>query len=661
MTGIVVAPVMVRLSPIAYRIHPALPAIGRSRPGSLWYFARFNLLPASGESLMCVLVGAVAQRNVVPLLMDGLKHLEHRGYDSAGLAYLDDDAAVGARRCVGKVRDLQQSLEVSPLSSRVGIAHTRWATHGQPEERNAHPQLSHGEVALVHNGIVENYEVLRKILLDDGYQFLSDTDTEVIVHLVHLYMKRGQPLIQAVRGAVQHLSGAYAIAVLSAAEPDCLVVAQHESPLVIGVGDDEQFVASDASALLSVTRRFIFLEDGDVAALTRKGVHVIDSAGRAATRSVEQLDLSADIVDKGDYPHYMLKEIFEQPQALIDTLEGRVSRGSLLIEGLGFRSAQLIDRIRALHIVGCGSSFHAAETARYWIESLARIPCSVDLASEYRYRLAAVPPDCLFVILSQSGETADTLAALRHAQGNGYLATLAVCNMPESSLAREADLCLATRAGSEIGVASTKAFTAQLLAQLMLAILLARRNWAHSNKEHVLIRQLIRVAPNVQAVLALSAQIETLAAQLLPHPHALVLARGSMYPIAREAALKLKEVGYVHAEAHAAGELKHGPLTLVDAAMPVIALAPTSQWLEKIKCTLHEVNARGGRLLVFTDADSGIEPGTDRAVIRLPRVDELVSPIVYAVAVQLLAYHLAVLRNNDVDQPRNLAKSVAVE
>lgn len=610
---------------------------------------------------MCGLVGAVARRDVMPILLDGLKRLEYRGYDSAGLAFITGASTLGSRRCVGKVGDLEKSLAVSPLSSSTGIGHTRWATHGEPEERNAHPHLSHDSVAVVHNGIIENYEVLRKILEGEGYRFQSDTDTEVVAHLVHLYLKRNPGLFEAVQDAAQHLTGAYAIAVMAVSEPDCLVVARQDSPLVIGVGDGEHFVASDTGAMLPVTRNFIFLEDGDVAELRRGDLTIVDSSRKRVQRPPRQLEMTNDLADKGSYAHFMLKEICEQPRALIDTFEGRIVRDALMPERLGLRMTDLLERVRSIHLVACGTSLHAAEAARYWIESSAGLACTTDYASEYRYRSPVVPPDCLFIALSQSGETADTLAALRYARAAGYLATLAICNVAESSLVREADMTLLTRAGPEIGVASTKAFTTQLASLLMLTGLFARCGRTPGNEQQRFCRQLLGIPASVQYVLDRQQEIEEAARFFIGASHAFFLGRGSMVPIAREGALKLKEISYIHAEAYPAGELKHGPLALIDAQMLTVILAPSNRWLDKTRHGLREIQARGGQLLVLTDAASGIEPAPGLTRIRLPEAHEMVAPLTYSVALQLLAYFAAVQRGTDVDQPRNLAKSVTVE
>jgi glucosamine--fructose-6-phosphate aminotransferase (isomerizing) len=614
---------------------------------------------------MCGLIGALAQRNVTPLLLDGLKRLEYRGYDSAGVAFFDN-GAIGVRRRVGKVAELEALLDGAMPDSRIGIGHTRWATHGEPEERNAHPHLSRGTVAVVHNGIIENYEGLRKMLEFMGYEFQSDTDTEVVAHLIHYHLTQSpeQGLLGAVRVAVRQLSGAYAIAVMHRDEPETLVAARQGNPLAVGLADDAHYVASDAVALLPFTDRFLFLEDGDVARIGARTLEIFDAEGATVERAAQRLDIDSAAADKGPYKHYMLKEIHEQPDALADTLQSCTGRGTLLADGLGLADGALLKRIKAVHLVACGTSAHAAEVARYWLEAEAGLPCMVDLASEYRYRSPVVPKDCLFVTLSQSGETADTLAALRYAQQAGYAGTLAVCNVPGSSLVRESDSSLMTRAGPEIGVASTKAFTTQLLCMRLLTSLLAsrrRRGMAKAKAEAELIEQLRRISGQVEEVLHLNRRIELVARDFADKTSALFLGRGAFHPIAKEGALKLKEISYIHAEAYAAGELKHGPLALVDPHMPLVMLAPRNALLDKLRSNLREVQARKGRLYVFAEAQTGIEPAEGLELIEMPACDEVAAPITYTVALQLLAYHVAVLRGNDVDKPRNLAKSVTVE
>ena len=611
---------------------------------------------------MCGIVGAVADRDIVPVLVEGLQRLEYRGYDSAGLAVLEPGRGMRRLRAVGKVQKLRDALTTEPASAPLGIAHTRWATHGVPSDRNAHPHISRDGVAIVHNGIIENHDALRSDLKARGYEFTSDTDSEVIAHRVHLHLDSGLSLFEAVKRTVAELHGAYALAVISEREPDTVVVARAGCPVVIGVAADGHYVASDVSALLPVTRQFMFLEEGDVAALHRRSLEVVDREGKAVERPLRESELDADAVERGEYPHYMLKEIHEQPRAVAQTLEERVVGGRLLEAAFGPAAVEALRKVRAVQIVACGTSFHAGCVARYFIEQLARMPCWVDIASEFRYRQPVVPPDTLFVTISQSGETADTLAALRLAREQGYLATLAICNVPESSLVRESDLVMLTRAGPEIGVASTKAFTTQLSALGLLVVALAKQAGIDREREAQLVNRLIEVPGHLEAALGLDEAVRAMAERIKDKHHALFLGRGAMFPIAQEGALKLKEISYIHAEAYAAGELKHGPLALVDADMPVIAVAPNNDLLEKLRSNLEEVRARGGELYVFADPESGIEPSEGVHVITMPRhVTYLQAPIVYTVPLQLLAYHVALLRGTDVDQPRNLAKSVTVE
>jgi len=611
---------------------------------------------------MCGIVGAVAGRDVVPILMEGLRRLEYRGYDSAGIAVLNGSKHLTRLRTVGKVRMLDEALEQTPTAGKIGIAHTRWATHGVPSERNAHPHISHDGLAIVHNGIIENHDELRADLERRGYKFSSETDTEVIAHRVHYHLDTLKDLFKAVRATVAELEGAYALVVVSEHDPERLILARQGCPVVIGLGDDENFVASDVAALLPVTRRFIFLEEGDVAEVRRKTVRILDRDGNTVERPVRESELSSDAAEKGLYQHYMLKEIHEQPRAIADTLSERVVGGRLLAAAFGPDANEIFRRTHTVHIVACGTSFHAACVARYFIEQIAKVPCAVDIASEYRYRSPLVPPDSLFVTISQSGETADTLAALRLAKQSGYLATLAICNVPESSLVRESDLVMLTRAGPEIGVASTKAFTTQLAALGMLVVALAKHHGADAERERGLVNQLIELPGMVEKTLALDAVVKRLAERFADKHHALFLGRGALYPIAMEGALKLKEISYIHAEAYPAGELKHGPLALVDGDMPVVAVAPNNDLLEKLKSNLMEVRARGGELIVFADPESGIRPSDGVTVIEMPRsVTYVQAPVVYTIPLQLLAYHVAILKGTDVDQPRNLAKSVTVE
>ena len=610
---------------------------------------------------MCGIVGAVAERNVVPILMEGLRRLEYRGYDSAGIAIRTEEGISRIRR-VGKVQELQTALDESPVRGGTGISHTRWATHGVPNESNAHPHLSSNTIAIVHNGIIENYEELRNDLKSKGYEFTSDTDTETVAHRIHYNLQNAEDFVGAVRATVAELEGAYAIAVISADHPDQVVIARQGAPAVVGLGIGENFVASDVAALLPVTRNFQFLEEGDVALVERKQVTIWDERGNIVERPVRESALDADAAERGEFRHYMLKEIYEQPAAVARTLDGRIADGRVLDASFGPLANDALDKTRNVHIVACGTSYHAGLIARYWIESLCRLPCTVEIASEYRYRNPVVPENTLFVTISQSGETADTLAALRAAREAGYISTLTICNVPESSMVRESDLTMMTHAGPEIGVASTKAFTTQLAALALLTISLARRNGLEERQERALVAQLAETPKLLNDVLSLDESIEALAKHFADKQHALFLGRGVQNPVAMEGALKLKEISYIHAEAYAAGELKHGPLALVDEEMPVVTVAPDDELLEKLKSNLQEVRARGGELYVF--ADPRVQFG-DRVGIHTMRMPALIqdfqAPILYTVPLQLLAYHVAVLKGTDVDQPRNLAKSVTVE
>ena len=610
---------------------------------------------------MCGIVGAIAERNVVPILMDGLRRLEYRGYDSAGIAVRNGDNINRLRRA-GKVQELQKALDESPLEGKVGISHTRWATHGIPNEANAHPHVSSSDVIVVHNGIIENFEELRDELKEKGYEFESETDTEVIAHRVHQHLQDSGDLSEAVRQTVSELEGAYALAVMSISDPDRLVIARAGAPAIVGVGENENFVASDIAALLPVTRNYIILEEGDVAIVELKSITIYDTHDKVVERPVIESELAADAAERGDFGHYMQKEIHEQAKAVARTLEERTANGKVLDAAFGPQAIEVLDNTRCVHIVACGTSYHAGLIARYWIEDLCKLPCTVEIASEYRYRSPVVPENSLFVTISQSGETADTLAALRAAKDKGYISTLAICNVPESSLVRESELVIMTRAGQEISVASTKAFTTQLAALALVTISLARRNGLSEQDERTLVDQLNELPRLIDEVLTLDPAIEALAAHFVDKHHALFLGRGVQNAVAMEGALKLKETSYIHAEAYAAGELKHGPLAMVDEDMPVIAVAPDDDLLEKLKSNLHEVDARGGELYVF--ADPRVQFG-DRVGIRtmhMPAViEDLQAPILYTIPLQLLAYHVAVLRGTDVDQPRNLAKSVTVE
>ncbi len=610
---------------------------------------------------MCGIVGAVAERNVVPILLEGLRRLEYRGYDSAGLALVQAQAPLGRVRTAGKVAALSDQVADRKVTGRTGIAHTRWATHGEPSETNAHPHVSNDVVAVVHNGIIENHAELRERLVSRGYVFESETDTEVIAHLVHLHMADGLDLYEAVRAAVGELDGAYAIGVSHGSDPERIVGARLGSPLVVGIGVGEHFLASDVAALIPVTQRFVFLEDGDVVELTRERVTIRDRSGAEVTRQQVLSELSADAVERGQYRHYMQKEIFEQPDAIANTLEGRLGADRVLEEAFGRKAGEVLDRVGSVRIIACGTSYHAGLVARNWFEGLAGVPCTVEVASEFRYRHPVPDPDTLVVAISQSGETADTLAAVKGARELGFGPVLGIVNAPESSLVRESDLVLMTRAGPEIGVASTKAFTTQLVSLLMLVAVLGRRHRLGARTEAHIVEQLRSLPAVCREVLALDDHINILSGRFAEKHHALFLGRGVQYPVAMEGALKLKEISYIHAEAYPAGELKHGPLALVDADMPVITVAPNDALLEKLKSNLEEVRARGGELYVFADHRAGLKPSSDVHVMEIPDVGENVTPIVYTIPLQLLAYHVAVLKGTDVDQPRNLAKSVTVE
>ncbi len=611
---------------------------------------------------MCGIVGAVAERNVVPILLEGLRRLEYRGYDSAGLAVLNSTNSLDRRRAVGKVKILSDAVQAEPIAGHVGIAHTRWATHGVPTLHNAHPHVSHDGVAIVHNGIIENHEALRADLVRLGYKFTSETDTEVVVHRIHYHLKSSTDLFQAVRKTVQELSGAYALAVICEKNPDQIVLAREGCPVVIGLGIDENFVASDVAALLPVTRRFMFLEEGDVAEVRRTQIKIMDSAGAIVTRTVRESELSADSVERGSYRHYMLKEIHEQPRAISQTLEQRVAGGRLLEAAFGPSAQDIFARVKAVHIAACGTSYHAGMVASSFIEQYCRIPARVEIASEYRYRNPVITPDTLFVTVSQSGETADTLAALRNAKRAGYLSTLAICNVAESSLVRDSDLVLLTRAGPEIGVASTKALTTQLAALSLLVVALAKNSQHAVATESSLITELLQLPGLIEKTLKLDAGIHSLAEVFADKQHALFLGRGALYPIAMEGALKLKEISYIHAEAYAAAELKHGPLALVDEHMPVIAVAPNNDLLGKLKSNLQEVRARGGKLYVFADPETHMQNEEGVTIINMPvSASAFQAPVIFTIPLQLLAYHVAVLKGTDVDQPRNLAKSLTVE
>ena len=612
---------------------------------------------------MCGIIGAVsAGRDVSPFLVEGLTRLEYRGYDSAGLAVVDGAQGLSRMRATGKVAVLRDHLSRDGgMNGRLGIAHTRWATHGEPTESNAHPHVCRQRVAVVHNGIIENYRDLRARQLQQGYEFTSETDTEVIVHQIHSYLDRGCDLLEAVTATVADLEGAYALGVIAGNEPNRLVAARRGSPLVIGLGETEQFVASDSTALLAFTDRFVYLEEGDVADISQGDLRIYGPDGRLVERTAKKSGLTAESVNRGGYRHYMLKEIHEQPDAIAATLEGRLAEGRVLDQAFGPRASELLDQVDQVRIVGCGTSYHAGLVARNWFEGLAGVPCRVEVASEFRYREFLPDRRTLVVAISQSGETADTLAAIHSAQGRGFGPTLSIVNAPESSLVRDSDLTLLTRAGPEIGVASTKAFTTQLVALLLLVLALGRRHGLSRERHAAIAEQLAALPGECRRVLALDSVLRDLARQFADKHHALFLGRGVQYPVAMEGALKLKEISYIHAEAYPAGELKHGPLALVDARMPVVAVAPNDGLLGKLKSNLEEVRARGGRLFVITERRADLESDEQMHVFEVPGAGEHVVPIVYTLPLQLLAYHAAVIKGTDVDKPRNLAKSVTVE
>ena len=610
---------------------------------------------------MCGIVGAVAQRDVAEILINGLHRLEYRGYDSAGVAVVDPNHELHRVRCLGKVKALDEAVAVKPLIGGTGIAHTRWATHGEPSEANAHPHTS-GNFAVVHNGIIENHEELRELLKSRGYVFNSQTDTEVIAHLVNWEMRTASNLLDAVQKTVKQLTGAYGMVVLDREHPEHLVAARSGSPLVIGLGIGENFLASDQLALLSVTRRFIYLAEGDIAEITRRTVDIYDTNGQKVEREVHESNLENDAAEKGKFRHFMQKEIYEQPNALINTMEGRILHNNVIVDAIGNGASEILEKVEHIQIVACGTSYNAGMTARYWFEALAGVSCDVEIASEFRYRKFVTRPNSLLVTISQSGETADTLAALRLAKEKGYMAALTICNVSSSSLVRESDLAFMTRAGVEVGVASTKAFTTQLAALLMLVTAIGKVKGNISSEQEVEIVKALQSLPaEIEKALAFDKDIEVLAEDFAEKNHALFLGRGEFYPIAMEASLKLKEISYIHAEAYAAGELKHGPLALIDADMPVIVVAPNNELLEKVKSNIEEVRARGGQLYVFADKEAGFTPSEGMKIITMPKVNEIIAPIFYTVPMQLLSYHVALIKGTDVDQPRNLAKSVTVE
>jgi len=611
---------------------------------------------------MCGIVGAVAERNITAILLEGLKRLEYRGYDSAGVAVFNNAGVLERRRRVGKVNELERALAGEPVTGRLGIAHTRWATHGAPLEHNAHPHFSNEQLAVVHNGIIENHEPLRERLKGLGYVFTSDTDTEVIVHLLHHKLQDTPDLAAALKATVKELHGAYGLAVISAKQPDRLIAARSGSPLVVGLGLGENFLASDQLALRQVTDRFMYLEEGDIAEIRRDTVQIWDASGLPVDREIVQYHEGAEAADKGEYRHFMLKEIHEQPKVVQRTLEGRLGQQQVLVQAFGPQAAELFAKVRNVQIVACGTSYHAGMVARYWLEGLADIPCQVEVASEFRYRKVVVQPDTLFVSISQSGETADTLAALRNAKELGFLASLAICNVGISSLVRESDLTLLTQAGPEIGVASTKAFTTQLVALMLLTLSLGQvKGTLGAGVEAELVEELRRLPTRLGEALAMDTTVEKIAELFAEKNHTLFLGRGAQFPVAMEGALKLKEISYIHAEAYPAGELKHGPLALVDSDMPVVTVAPNNELLEKLKSNLQEVRARGGELIVFADEQAGLVNGEGTHVVSMPHILDALTPILYTIPLQLLSYYVAVLKGTDVDQPRNLAKSVTVE
>lgn len=609
---------------------------------------------------MCGIVGAISQRPVNEILLEGLRRLEYRGYDSAGMAVWDGNEIKRLRRA-GKVQSLANALLEQPVVGAVGIAHTRWATHGKPTEANAHPHMSGHGLALVHNGIIDNFEPLKEQLIADGVVFSSETDSEVVAHLIARELEMTSGLREAVQAVVEMLDGAFALGVISAAHPDQLVAARKGSPLVIGVGlGGENFIASDQLALLQVTDRFMFLDEGDIALLTQQSIEVWDAVGEPVEHEVISYEHGVTAADKGEFKHYMLKEIYEQPEVVEQTLAGRIANDHLLEQAFGAEAGTLFDRVKQVQIIACGTSYHAGMIARYWIEDLVGIPCHVEVASEFRYRTVVIPEGTLFLTISQSGETADTLAALREVKSR-VLGCLAICNVPGSSLVRESDLSLMTNAGPEIGVASTKAFTTQLVALMLTTLALGRRNGLTPEREQAIVKALAGLPVLLREALEMDGSIQQMAQAFAEKQHALFLGRGSLYPVAMEGALKLKEISYIHAEAYPAGELKHGPLALVDKDMPVVTVAPRNDMLDKLKANLQEVRARGGELFVFAGCTQSVKAEDGVAVLEVPDIDMLLEPILYTIPLQLLSYHVAVLKGTDVDQPRNLAKSVTVE
>jgi len=609
---------------------------------------------------MCGIVAGVAMRNIRPILLQSLRRLEYRGYDSAGMALIDEKG-LHCVRTQGKVAQLAALLEQEPLLGNSGIAQTRWATHGKPSTLNAHPHCSGKELALVHNGIIENFASLREKVLSLGYKLQSETDSEPVVHLIHHALAQGMDLIEAVKTVIPELSGAYALAVLTASEPNRVIGVRCGCPLVVGLGEGEYFLASDVMALTGIVSQFVFLEEGDVADLHLEGVTIYAGNGKKVERAVQTIELEPEVLSRGPYRHFMLKEITEQPEAIRATLEGRLSSNQVYAEAFGEKAPRIFDQIRHIQIVACGTSYHAGLVARYWLEEWAGVACQVEIASEFRYRKKVVYEDTLFIAISQSGETADTLAALTQAKDLGYLASLVISNVPESTMVRMADLVFMTRAGLEVGVASTKAFSTQLVGLVLFTMALMHRRGLNKTLEPTLCRAILQLPHVVQEALEIAPAIQAFAPRLAEKEHALFLGRGATYPIAMEGALKLKEISYIHAESYAAGELKHGPLALVDKDMPIFAIAPSDQWFEKLVSNLHEVRSRGGQLSVFTEMGSCLEAGEGVDVFQLPKVHAMLSPIVYTIPMQFLAYYVALIKGTDVDQPRNLAKSVTVE
>ncbi len=610
---------------------------------------------------MCGIVGAIAQRPVVEILLEGLRRLEYRGYDSAGVAVLNANNSIQRTRALGRVAALEKKLQKEPAQGLVGISHTRWATHGEPAERNAHPHLSNNHIAIVHNGIIENYEELRAELISKGYQFESETDTEVVAHLIEETLKTESTLFEAVRVATKQLRGAYALGVISPDEPDTLIAARKGSPLIIGLGLGENFIGSDVQAMLPVTNRFIYLENGDFVKLSRHSVEIFDDKGEKVDRPIKESKACSLDSDLGEFRHYMMKEIYEQPQSVQNTLEGRLGRDNIKQCIEGENVLEILEQVKEVQIIACGTSYHAGLIARYWLESMTDIPCNVEVASEYRYRRQPQREGVLFVTISQSGETADTLAALEKAKSNNCLATLTICNVAESSLIRDSDLSLMTVAGTEIGVASTKAFTTQLVCLQLLVGLIAQAQGDSLGVVTNIVSNLKKLPILLESVLDRDSEIEELAENFAEKNHALFLGRGDQYPVAMEGALKLKEISYIHAEAYPAGELKHGPLALVDSEMPIVAVAPNTNLIEKLKSNLEEVRSRGGELYLFADKNAGISKKDNIHIVEMEEVPETLAPIIYTIPLQLLSYYVAVLKGTDVDKPRNLAKSVTVE